>query len=58
MRSKALGNYSPPLPPGEGPQVEPPHYAHGKHVAARFDQHDVLLTTVTERLRAKLRAAE
>ncbi len=58
MGSYALGYYSPPLAPGEGPEVVPPQFALGKQVAAGFDEDEVLLTTVTERLRAKLRAAE
>jgi ectoine hydroxylase-related dioxygenase (phytanoyl-CoA dioxygenase family) len=58
MGSYALGYYSPPLAPGEGPEVVPPQFSLGKQVASGFDEDEVLLTTVTERLRAKLRAAE
>jgi ectoine hydroxylase-related dioxygenase (phytanoyl-CoA dioxygenase family) len=58
MGSYALGYYSPPLPPGEGPEVVPPQFALGEQVASGFDEGDDLLATVTERLRAKLKAAE
>jgi hypothetical protein len=34
MGSYALGYYSPPLPPGEGPEVVPPEYALGRRASA------------------------
>jgi ectoine hydroxylase-related dioxygenase (phytanoyl-CoA dioxygenase family) len=56
MGSYALGYYSPPLPPGEGPEVVPPQFALGEDVAAGFDEGGELMATVTERLRARLKA--
>ncbi len=54
MGSYALGYFTPPLPPGEGPEVVPPQFALGDKVAPNWG--DDLLETVTERVRAKLKA--
>jgi ectoine hydroxylase-related dioxygenase (phytanoyl-CoA dioxygenase family) len=56
MGSYALGYYSPPLPPGEGPEVVPPQFALGEKVASGWSEE--LLETVTERVRSRLSAAE
>ena len=56
MGGYALGYYSPPLPPGEGPEVVPPQFALGEKVASGWGED--LYATVTERLREKLKAAE
>jgi hypothetical protein len=56
MGSYALGYYSPPLPPGEAPEVVPPQYALGEAAASGWGAE--LLESVTERLREKAQAAE
>ena len=55
MGSYALGYYTPPLPPGEGPEVVPPQFALGEAAATGWGED--LLATVTERQREKLKAA-
>ena len=50
MGSYALGYYSPPLPPGEGPEVAPPEFALGGEAAGWGAD---LLEAVNERQRAK-----
>jgi len=49
MGSYALGYYTPPLPPGQGPEVAPPQVALGAD-AAGWD--DDLRTAINQRLRA------
>jgi len=49
MGSYALGYYTPPLPPGQGPEVTPPQVALGAD-AAGWD--DDLRTAINQRLRA------
>ncbi len=51
MGSYALGYYSPPLPPGVGPEVVPPNYALGENVASDWG-HD-LLAAINERVRTR-----
>jgi ectoine hydroxylase-related dioxygenase (phytanoyl-CoA dioxygenase family) len=57
MGGYALGYYSPPLPPGEGPEVVSPQHALGAHVGHGFGDED-LRAAVTDRVREKLKAAE
>jgi ectoine hydroxylase-related dioxygenase (phytanoyl-CoA dioxygenase family) len=49
MSSYALGYFSPPLPPGEGPEVAPPEWALGETAAAGWGED--LLDSITQRLR-------
>jgi ectoine hydroxylase-related dioxygenase (phytanoyl-CoA dioxygenase family) len=51
MGSYALGYYSPPLPPGEGPEVVPPEFALG---AAAAGWGEDLLDAVNARQKAKI----
>jgi hypothetical protein len=54
MSSYALGYYTPPLPPGEGPETVPPEYAlGGEDVGAMGGQE--LLEAVTAQARAQAR---
>ena len=55
MGSYALGYFSPPLPPGEGPEVVPPQHALGLKDAAGFGESE-LLAAVNERQREKMQA--
>ncbi|HEY1425258.1 MAG TPA: phytanoyl-CoA dioxygenase family protein [Caulobacteraceae bacterium] len=57
MGGYALGYFSPPLPPGEGPEIVPPLAALGVEYAAGWGGEE-LQTPIIERLRAKLSAAE
>jgi len=52
MGSYALGYYTPPLPPGAGPEAVPPEFALGAD-AAGWDGGEDLLTALNERQRAK-----
>ena len=54
MGSYALGYFSPPLPPGEGPEVVPPQFALGDKIAPGWGED--LLEAINERERAKLKA--
>jgi len=54
MGSYALGYFSPPLPPGEGPEVVPPQFALGDKIAPGWGED--LLEAINERVRAKLKA--
>ena len=54
MGSYALGYFSPPLPPGGGPEVVPPQFALGE--AAQSGWGEDLLEAVGERVRAKAKA--
>jgi len=54
MGSYSLGYFSPPLPPGEGPEGVPPQHALGKK--AKPDASAELYQAVTERLRKKIQA--
>jgi ectoine hydroxylase-related dioxygenase (phytanoyl-CoA dioxygenase family) len=54
MGSYALGYFTPPLPPGDGPEVVPPQFALGEKIAAGWGAD--LLETINERQRAKLKA--
>jgi ectoine hydroxylase-related dioxygenase (phytanoyl-CoA dioxygenase family) len=54
MGSYALGYFSPPLPPGEGPEGVPPEFALGKKVKPGWGGD--LYDQVTERLRKKMQA--
>jgi len=57
MGGYALGYFSPPLPPGQGPEVVPPQAALGEALATSWGGED-LQDAIIERLRAKLAAAE
>lgn len=52
MGSYALGYFTPPLPPGEGPEVAPPQWALNAEVAPGWGEE--MLEEVTRRLRAKV----
>jgi hypothetical protein len=52
MGSYALGYFSPPLPPGAGPEVAPPQWALDAEVQPGWGEE--MLEQVTQRLRAKL----
>jgi hypothetical protein len=54
MGSYALGYFSPPLPPGEGPEGVPPQFALGTKVKAGWGEE--LYAAVTERLKKKMQA--
>jgi hypothetical protein len=54
MGSYALGYFSPPLPPGEGPEVVPPQFALGDKIAPGWGED--LLEAINERVRAQLKA--
>ncbi|HEY1751898.1 MAG TPA: phytanoyl-CoA dioxygenase family protein [Caulobacteraceae bacterium] len=54
MGSYALGYFSPPLPPGQAPEVVPPQFALGDKLASDWGAD--LLADVNERVRAKLKA--
>jgi ectoine hydroxylase-related dioxygenase (phytanoyl-CoA dioxygenase family) len=54
MGSYALGYFSPPLPPGAGPEAVPPQYALGSEIAPGWGTE--LLEAINERARAKLNA--
>jgi len=54
MGSYALGYFSPPLPPGEGPEAVPPQFALGTEVEPGWGED--LLADINERERAKLKA--
>ncbi len=56
MGSYALGYFSPPLPPGQAPEIVPPQFAVNDKVAPGWDDAN-LLETVGERLRKKAEAA-
>jgi ectoine hydroxylase-related dioxygenase (phytanoyl-CoA dioxygenase family) len=56
MGSYALGYYSPPLPPGEGPEGVPPQWALGAEVPSGWGEE--LLGAINDRMRAKVKAAE
>ena len=55
MGSYALGYFSPPLPPGAGPEIAPPQWALNAEVAPGWGEE--MLEEVTQRLRAKLESA-
>lgn len=57
MGGYALGYFSPPLPPGEGPEIVPGMAALGDEYAAGWGGEE-LQTPIIERLRAKLNAAQ
>ena len=54
MGSYALGYFSPPLPPGQGPEAVPPQFALGDKIAPNWGEE--LLEAINERERAKLKA--
>jgi ectoine hydroxylase-related dioxygenase (phytanoyl-CoA dioxygenase family) len=54
MGSYALGYFSPPLPPGEGPEAVPPQFALGREVA--HDWGEDLYDAVSERIRRAAKA--
>jgi ectoine hydroxylase-related dioxygenase (phytanoyl-CoA dioxygenase family) len=54
MGSYALGYFSPPLPPGGGPEAVPPQYALGDKIAPNWGSD--LLEAINERVRAQLKA--
>ncbi len=56
MGSYALGYYTPPLPPGEGPEVVPPEFALGARMAGAALGSEALLRSITERVAAEARA--
>lgn len=53
MGSYALGYFSPPLPPGEGPEGVPPQFALGEKVQPGWGEE--LYAAASERIRAKLK---
>jgi hypothetical protein len=53
MGSYALGYFSPPLPPGEGPEAVPPQYALGDKIAPNWGSD--LLEAINERVRVQLK---
>jgi len=55
MGSYALGYFTPPLPPGAGPEAVPPQFALGEDVAG-WDGGEDLLGVLNERQRAKAAA--
>lgn len=57
MGSYALGYFTPPLPPGQGPEVAPPEFALGADAPEGALGSEALLASVTAQLRA-LAAAE
>jgi ectoine hydroxylase-related dioxygenase (phytanoyl-CoA dioxygenase family) len=54
MGSYALGYFSPPLPPGQGPEAVPPQFALGDKIAPNWGEE--LLEAINDRERAKLKA--
>jgi hypothetical protein len=54
MGSYALGYFSPPLPPGEGPEGVPPQFALGTKVPSGWSEE--MYAAINERLRAKMKA--
>ena len=54
MGSYALGYFSPPLPPGEGPEAVPPQFALGEKVAPGWGED--LYEAVSERIRRAAKA--
>jgi hypothetical protein len=56
MGSYALGYFTPPLPPGEGPETVPPEFSLGKAFVADWGQD--LRGAVNERQRAKIVGGE
>jgi hypothetical protein len=52
MGSYALGYYTPPLPPGQGPEVVSPHYALGAGDGASGFSDAALLESITAQVRA------
>jgi ectoine hydroxylase-related dioxygenase (phytanoyl-CoA dioxygenase family) len=52
MGSYALGYFTPPLPPGEGPEAVPPEFALGKAFVADWGAE--LLSAINERQRVKM----
>jgi ectoine hydroxylase-related dioxygenase (phytanoyl-CoA dioxygenase family) len=55
MGSYALGYYTPPLPPGQGPETAPPEFALGKAYVEGWGEE--LLEAINERQRAKAAAS-
>jgi len=53
MGSYALGYFSPPLPPGAGPEVAPPQFALGDEIAPGWGED--LLEAINERVRAQVK---
>lgn len=51
MGSYALGYYTPPLPPGEGPEVVPPEYALGRELLQSSMGSSELLDAITGEVR-------
>ncbi len=51
MGSYALGYFSPPLPPGQGPEAVPPQYALGDKIAPNWGED--LLEAINERVRTQ-----
>jgi hypothetical protein len=58
MGSYALGYYTPPLPPGDGPEVVPPDYALTGDAAGSSMGSNELLKQITEEVRGETLAAE
>ena len=54
MGSYALGYYSPPLPPGEGPEAVPPQFALGEEAPPGWGEK--LYADVSERIRRRSQA--
>ena len=52
MGSYALGYYTPPLPPGEGPEVVPPEYALGRRADEATLGDAALLAAITAEVAA------
>lgn len=53
MGSYALGYFTPPLPPGEGPEIVPPDYALGADVAGGGMGDNELLATISAEVRGE-----
>jgi ectoine hydroxylase-related dioxygenase (phytanoyl-CoA dioxygenase family) len=53
MGGYALGYYTPPLPPGEGPEVVPPHHALGRSTAENALDSAELLASISSQVRGK-----
>jgi hypothetical protein len=58
MGNYALGYYTPPLPPGEGPEAVPPEYALGRRKSGSLGGQDLLDATVAQARRQQAASAK